>query len=202
MMPINHNLVQGHNIPPTPGPRSKSSLQDNARERFAGIIWINSGNKKNSDYLTDYDFVEPYDENKSYSKRIFTAVHNGCINNYYNYLCVITGEDNKEEYYVVAKSMRHELSELEPYCTCITCCSSVCNPLKYLWCPTCTRCIKAGPNIANPQFITHAQQLRELHMNAVKQPRKWEQYISPSTLVRTGELFSLVIFTTLVFYLI
>ena len=207
VVPINHERLQGYNlqgqyIPPTPGPRSKLTLQENARERFAGILWVSrAANKTSADYLADYDFVEPYDDTKSYSKRLFTAVHNGCVNNYHNYLCVITGDDNSEEYYVVAKGMRHELAELEPYCTCITCCSSVCNPLKYLWCPTCTRCLKAGPSIANPQFIQRAQQLRVLHENAIKQPRKWEQYITPSTLVRTCELLTLLVFTVIAIYL-
>lgn len=205
MMPINRELLQSYNIPPTPGPRSKLTLQDNARERFAGILWISrAANKTSADYLADYDFVEPYDETKSYSKRLFTVVHNGCINNYHNYLCVITGatiDDNNEEYYVVAKAMPSELSELEQYCTCITCCSSACNPLKYLWCPSCTRCLKAGPTIADPRFITRAHQLRTLHEKAIKEPRKWEQYITPSTLIRTGELFTLLVFSVIVIYL-
>lgn len=203
IIPINNALLQGQYIPPTPGPRSKLTLQENARERFAGILWISrSTNKTNADYLSDYDFVEVYDDTKSYSKRLFTAVYNGAVNNYHNYLCVITGDNNSEEYYVVAKSMGHELSNLERYCTCITCCASVCNPLKYLWCPTCTRCLKAGPSIANPQFIQRAQELRVLDENAIKHPQKWKQYITSSTLIRTLELLTLLAITTITIYLI
>jgi hypothetical protein len=186
-IPVNVNKLQGHIIPPTPGPRTINSLEDNARERFSGIVWITCApDKKPSDYLSDYDFVEPYDEKKSYSKRMFTAAYEGRIHNYHSYLCIANMEDG-QQYYVVAKRMPSDLAKLEPYCTCITCCSSTYNPLKYLWCPMCTRCIKAGPGIAAPEFVTRAEQAFTARQNASWKPTIWEQYFKPTTIIPIAE---------------
>ena len=205
-IPINLHKLQGHAIPPTPGPQTMSSLADNARDRFAGILWIHQGIDKDiKDYLTDYDFVESYDEHKSYSKRLFTAVHQGCVQNYHNYLCIVTTNDNKEEYFVVAKRMRSELQELEPYCTCITCCSSRCNPLKYIWCPSCTKCLKAGPGIASAELIARAKELRLAEENSRKQLRKYPgfpSYINTNVIVHGAELFAVLSIMTLLYYLV
>ena len=189
-MPINPQRLAGHIIPPTPGPANRASLQDGARDRFVGILWVNKARGKDTNsYLADYDSYELYDENKSYSKRPYMALHNGRMCEYNNYLCVLTSEESStciDEFYVVAKRLAGELEALEPYCTCITCCSSVCNPLKYLWCPSCTKCIKGGPGIASPQLIERAKQLRLAA--ETKEPYKWQRYISTKTLVHSAEV--------------
>lgn len=190
-VPINSSKLQGHIIPPTPGPRAINSLEDNVKERFSGILWITCAtDKKPADYLSDYDFVEPYDEKKSYSRRMFTAAYEGRINNYHSYLCIIN-QDDIQQYYVVAKRMPNELAKLEPYCTCITCNSSRCSPLKYMWCPSCTRCIKAGPGVAAPEFITHAEQMLTMRQSPTWKPTFWERYCKTTTIVPIAEAITI-----------
>jgi hypothetical protein len=162
-------------IPPTPGPRTVSNIQKDAKERFAGLVFIEKDEDRSlEEYFSEYDFWEPYSETKSYSKRPYRNAHNGIMKDYVNYLCVMEikndpvndpideydGRPVREEYYVLAKRIPNELTALEPYCTCTKCASSIINPLKYLWCSNCTRCLKAGPGFADPKYIQKAQELK------------------------------------------
>jgi hypothetical protein len=158
-------------IPPTPGPRAVSNIQRDAKDRFAGLIFIEKDEERSlEDYFSEYDFWEPYSESKSYSKRPYRNAHNGIMKDYVNYLCIMEVKNDsideyearpvREEYYVLAKRIPNELTALEPYCTCIKCSSSIINPLKYLWCSNCTRCLKAGPGFADPKYIQKAQELK------------------------------------------
>jgi len=133
------------NIPATPGPKKANEIQENVKERFAGVLWIQKlKNKLPSDYFSEYDHWEIYDENKIYSKRPFQTVYTENLQEYQNYLCIMNNENNLEDYYVIAKRIPSELEVLYPYCPCIRCDSLVVNPLKYLWCPTCTKCLRSG----------------------------------------------------------
>ena len=102
-----------------------------------------------------------YSETKSYSKRTYRGVsYKGIMKEYYNYLFVLK-VNSIQEHYVVAKRVRGELEELEAYCPCYKCTALVINPLKYLWCIHCTRCLKAGPGFADPCYIEKAQYIKE-----------------------------------------
>jgi len=154
--PINNDI----HIPKTPGPRTIESIQFDARERFAGIVWIEKDNSCSlEDYFLEYDNWELYSETKSYSKRIYQAPYKGIMKDYRNYLCILNSEKG-EEYYVVSKRVRNELETLEPYCTCFSCSSFILNPLKYIWCPHCTKCIKSGVGFAKPEYIEKARLLK------------------------------------------
>lgn len=172
-------------VPPTPAPKSISDIQTDARERFAGIVWIQKDSSHTlEDYFIDYDHWETYCETKSYSKRTYQAAYKGMMREYHNYLCILNSEEG-EEYYVVAKRVRSELEQLEPYCTCTTCSASLINPLKYIWCPHCTKCIKAGPGFANPEYIAKAKELKDLSSKAV--PSKYGKYFQGTKLIKTIE---------------
>lgn len=156
-------------IPPTPAPRSVDNIQNDARDRFAGMIWVTKDESRtNEDYLVDFEHYEVYSEAKSYSKRPFQASYNGAIREYHNYLLVLEGSEGPQ-YYVVAKKIRSDLEGLEKYCECVTCTSSVINPMKYIWCSYCTKCIKAGPGFANPEFIEQAKLKKDLSEKKQKQ---------------------------------
>jgi len=159
--PINNiggmNNMPATIIPPTPGPRTIEAIQNDARERFGGIVLLQKEPSLTiEDYFLEYDYWEVYSETKSYSKRTYQAAYKGVMKDYSNYLCILNGEQG-EEYYVVAKRIRNELESLEPYCSCFSCSASVLNPLKYLWCHHCTKCIKAGVGFASPEYIDKAR---------------------------------------------
>jgi hypothetical protein len=175
-------------IPATPAPKTINEIQTDARERFAGIVWIQKDSSRPvEDYFVDYDNWELYSENKSYSKRPYQAAYKGVMREYHNYLCILNGDDG-EEFYVVAKRIRSELEQLEPYCTCITCSACVMNPIKYLWCPNCTKCIKAGSGFAKPEYITKAKQLKEATEKYKSNPSKYGKYIQGTRWIKAAEL--------------
>lgn len=156
-----------HNVPPTPGPRSLSNIEDEAKDRFSGIIWMQKDpNRPIEDYFVDYDYWEEYSDTKSYSKRSYQAAYTGRMREYYNYLCILhtDNDDIEDVYYVIAKRIRNELELLEPYCACLKCSSSIINPLKYIWCDHCTKCIKAGPGFASSEYINKAKELKRLNI--------------------------------------
>lgn len=159
-IPSMNNLNGMNNGPTTPGPRTIEAIQNDARERFAGIVWIQKEpSYQLEDYFLEYDYWEVYSETKWYSKRIYSAAYKGVMRDYNNFLCILNGEQG-EEYYVVAKRIRNELESLEPYCTCFSCSAVFLNPLKYIWCPYCTKCIKAGIGFANAKYIEKARVLK------------------------------------------
>jgi hypothetical protein len=144
-------------IPPTPRARPIDSIQIEARDRFAGILWISRDpNLPVGDYFAEYDYFEAYAETKTYSKRPYQEVYAGVIRSYQNYLCIVD-DGTSESHYVVAKRLPNPLDELVPYCNCTTCAASSFNPCKYIWCATCTRCLKAGPILADPAYIELAK---------------------------------------------
>lgn len=158
-VPINLNIGNNNRPPPTPGPKSINNIQEDAKSRFAGIICIQKENDlADEDYLSTYDYWEPYSETKQYSKRPFLWSYDGTIRQYQSYLCVVSDEDDKETYYVVSIKLKGKLEQLEQYCTCIKCRSSRLNPLKYIWCDYCTKCIKAGPGFADDEYIKIAKE--------------------------------------------
>lgn len=191
--------------PMTPRARPVHEIQVDAMKRFAGVLWISKEKDRAiDDYFSEYDFWEPYSETKSYSKRSYTAGYKGVLKEYKSYLCILSSEDTdesedskKEEYYVVAIRMRTELETLEKWCTCTTCSASYINPLKYLWCPFCTKCIKAGAGFADPMLITRARQLKtQSHIK--KAPSKFDQL----KWIKIVEYTIITIFICLFFYFV
>lgn len=179
-------------VPPTPGPRSMEQIHNDAKARFAGILWIQRDpNRKIEDYFNWDDYWEPYSESTIYSKRTYQAAYKGIMRDYNNYLCILESEvEDSTEYYVVAKRARNELEELEPYCPCITCSSSRCNPLKYLWCPVCTHCIRSGKGFANKDYIERAKISKEQEEERKKIPGKYDKYLSPLRTTRGIEVIT------------
>lgn len=174
-------------VPPTPGPRSMEHIQADFKVRFAGIWWNQKDPDRTlEDFFIEYDHWEPYSETKIYSKRIYQAAYTGILRDYHNHLCILEAEDTTE-YYVVAKRVRNELEALEPYCPCITCSSSSFNPLKYIWCPTCTRCIKAGRGFAKEEYIERARIAKEQHEAKKNTPGPYDRYLKLFHSVRVLE---------------
>lgn len=180
-------------VPPTPGPKTLNEIQSTARERFAGVIFITKeASRPTEDYFVDYDYYETYSETKSYSKRTYQAAYKSIMREYHNYLCILN-TDVGDEYYVVAKRVRSELEALEPYCPCTTCAASVINPLKYVWCPHCTRCIKAGPGFANPEYITKAKEVKSEVEKQRTVPSKYGKYIQGTRWIKAMELAAVAV---------
>lgn len=197
---MHKGLIQIPVVPPTPGPISMNRIHDDMKARFAGIIWIQKEpDMKLEDYFVAEDFWEPYSETKIYSKRAYPAAHKGVMRDYKNYLCVLESEESTE-YYVVAKRVRNELEALEPYCPCITCNSSRCNPLKYVWCSHCTKCIKSGIHYASKENIERAQQRKQEEEQRKKTPGKYDKYLGMISSVKTMELVIAGVVTMIGFY--
>ena len=89
-------------IPQTPRPCKINNLFENARERFIGVLWVTCDDAEK--YVQQFDYSEPYSEEKSYSLRPYLASYDGCVREYQNYLCVCATSEN-EEYYVIAKEL-------------------------------------------------------------------------------------------------
>jgi hypothetical protein len=175
-------------VPLTPGPRSMDQIHNDAKMRFAGIIWIQKEPNRNlEDYFSSDDHWEPYSETTIYSKRTYQAAYKGVMRDYNNFLCILESDEGSE-YFVVAKRVRNELEELEPYCPCITCSSSRCNPLKYLWCPHCTRCLKAGSHFVDKEYVEQARVAKQQKDEKKKTPGKYDRYINLISSVRTIEM--------------
>lgn len=162
----------------TPAPKTVDAMRSDIGERFAGMVWI----KKNEtselgDYFVEYDHWEEYCENKSYTSDKYHAAYKGTMKEYQNYLCLLTGGGDDDKYYVAAKRIPGELETLEKYCPCFTCSSNVLNPLKYVWCPHCTGCIKAGVGCAKKEYIIQAHERKQLKLATKFKPNKYMAYI-------------------------
>lgn len=182
--PINNMQV----IPPTPGPRTIEAIQNDAQNRFAGIVWMQKDpSYLLEEYFLEYDYWEKYSETKSYSKRIYQAAYKGVMKDYNNFLCILNSEEG-EEYYVVAKRIRNELESLESYCTCSTCSAFILNPLKYIWCPHCTKCIKAGVGFAHPDYVEKARILKAQKEQRKQVPvPKYRKYLQNTSWIKVSE---------------
>lgn len=187
-------------IPPTPAPKTVDNIHDEAKDRFCGITYIQKDNSiKHEDHFMEYDHWEPYSETKSYSKRPYQAAYKGIMKEYQNHLFILHTDDD-EEYFVVARRIKSELEHLEPYCQCSRCLASIINPLKYLWCPYCTHCIKSGPGFAKIEYINKARELKELankiqpHHTSLALLQKFLDKIPIIKLVEIIIIFILIIF--------
>jgi hypothetical protein len=178
-----YHSVLATKIPPTPGPRSIETIQADAQDRFAGILWINRDPSHSlEDYMIDCDHWEPYSEIKSYSKRPYSAAYKGIMREYHN-----LNSEQGDELYVISKRIRSELETYEEFCTCITCSAFFLNPLKYLWCPHCTQCIKAGPGFAKKEYIEKAIQLKTDSGSTVSSS-KYYKYVKEIRWIKGVEL--------------
>jgi hypothetical protein len=184
-------------IPPTPKPKRIDEIQEEASDRFAGVIITNKCFKILDDHFTDYDQWEEYDENKSYSKRPYQDTYKGILREYHNYLYILN-DNNEKAYYVVAKRIRSELKKLEPYCTCLKCQASYFNPLRYIWCAHCTKCLKAGRGFADKSYIEKAQQLKD---DKVFYLNKYKKYPYETQIMKVIEIIIfLIIFICYCYY--
>lgn len=173
-------------IPSTPCPKRIDEIQEEAIDRFGGVIITN----KYPGVLDDYDYYETYDEEKSYSKRPYQDTFKGILREYQNYLLILNVQNDKE-YYVVAKRIRSELKKLEPYCICLKCQASYINPLRYIWCYHCTKCLKSGKGFTNNSYIELAKQLKEHKKFNLE---KYKQYPYETRMLKTTELGIFFIF--------
>jgi hypothetical protein len=190
---INGNDASKKHVPMlTPRPKHIKDIQVDAEARFVGFIMINNAEmaKDIVDYFSEYDYWEEYDESKWYSKRSYFAAYKGVMQEYNNFLCAIK-ENEVDKYYVVAKRVVTELNKLEPYCTCIRCASNMFNPLKYIWCPVCTKCIKAGKGYADPTFVESAKNLKN---NFTKR-----KYFVASKFIKVSELLTLILVCSFIY---
>ena len=170
-------------IPQTPRARPLAPIQQEMQERFTGFVWCEVSEEFIKSHLDDYDHWEKYNAETTYSKRPFLANYTGNVRQYQNFLYVLKVDDY-EHYYVVAKRIHDELEDLEDYCTCVTCITSSFNPIKYIWCPQCTRCIKSGVANADPKLVSKAKQLKSSTDTAIlSNPRKCMQMVEYGTIV-------------------
>lgn len=180
------------NIPKTPKPKSIDDIQDQARDRFAGMIICDKNNDILIDnYFIEYDHYELYDENKSYSKRVYQAAYKGVLREYQNYLYILESEYENKEYYVVAKKLYNSLELLEKYCSCLKCSASYLNPLKYIWCPHCTGCIKAGKGFTKDEYIKQAQDKK--NEESTYSSNTFHKYIQSNNILKLSEMVLLTI---------
>ena len=172
---MNNNNIFIPPIPPTPRPTSLINIEHDAKQRFGGILWIQKTSDRNlEDYFLEYGHWEVYSETTSYSKRIYSAAYKGLMKEYQNFLCILN-DDTSNKYYVIAKRVPGELDILEPYCQCLRCIAFPINPLKYLWCPNCTKCIKAGKGYASKIYIDRAIEIKRLKdTNQLTYKAYWE----------------------------
>jgi len=182
-------------IPQTPKPKCIDDIQEQARDRFAGIIICDKNDDISIDnYFSEYDYYEKYDENKSYSKRTYQSAYKGVLREYQNYLYVLESDYDKQ-YYVVAKKLYNDLEILEKHCPCLKCSASYLNPLKYIWCPYCTNCIKAGKGFAKDEYIKQAQELKD---KSLKYPsNKLEKYVKSNNVLKISEIVIFIMFLVL-----
>lgn len=183
-------------IPKTPKPKSIDDIQEQARDRFAGMIMCEKNDDISIDnYFMEYDHYELYDENKSYSKRTYQSAYKGVLREYQNYLYILELENENKEYYVVAKKLYNNLESLEKYCPCLKCSASHFNPLKYIWCPYCTSCIKSGKGFTKDEYIEQARNNEKLNHS----PHKFQKYIKGNNILKFSELVLLTIFIVWLF---
>lgn len=146
----------------TPKPCKKDDMANNFDDMFFGTIYLNNQFKiPHQDFLKEYIHYEEFNEMKSYSKRPYLFYHNGTIKYYSNFLLIINDEFNKK-YYVVTKLIPSKNDAYEKYCTCIKCSNKIIdilNPIRYIKCSICAKCIKAGEEVADPKYIENAKML-------------------------------------------
>lgn len=177
--------------PLTPGPKSLNSIEQDWKIRFAGIMFLcKDKDTEIDDCFIEYDHYELYSEKKHYSRRIYSAAYKGIMKEYRSHLCIVSMEDtdeNVENYYVVAKKVKSEIEYLEKFCPCITCTASIVNPIKYIWCPQCTKCIKSGKGFTTLTNIELAKKNKEIfEAGKVKLNTYYLEYIVPACTVLIG----------------
>lgn len=170
----------------------KEALQTRCGEHFAGVMLIEKESEQRSieDYFAEYDFWERYSETKQYNKRKYQAAYKGILREYKDYLYILV-TDQSEEWYVVAKRVPNELDSLVSYCICTRCTMLSINPLKYMWCPHCTKCIKAGPGFTNEEYIIRARER--------KTAAKTKTYVSYFQEISWITISELVVFVSTIF---
>lgn len=186
----------------TPAPKTADAMRNDIGERFAGMVWIKEDKSiVLDDYFIEYDYWEEYSDNKKYTSDTYQAAYKGVMRQYQNYLCLVSGDDG-DKYYVAAKRIPGELESLEKFCTCFICSCNVFNPLKYLWCPHCTGCIKAGIGCAKKEYIIKAHERKQQSLTVVKRQNKYLAYIPQFQWLKIIEIVTLLIMAYLSYYII
>ena len=197
-----HNNIHDTNYEASSHNR-KEIIQNYVQNQFAGVMFVQKGPSESIvDFFVDYDFWEPYSNTKSYSKKIYQAAYKGTMRNYKDYLYILTdadadadAEDKNEQYYAVAKRIHNELDDLEPYCPCVRCVLFSINPLKYIWCPNCTGCIKSGPGFVKEEYIIKARELKDT-MKSYNNSFMFTKYIRTMTWPKLSEFIFLILIIT------
>lgn len=122
---------------------------------FVGIIVKASDKRPLGEQLSEYEHWEAYDPTRSYSRSGHLRVRNGRAREYFYYLLILISEEKYDLYVVTQEDP--EMRALESYCPCYKCQASYLNPLKYIWCDHCTRCLKAGKEFTSSEYIAQAK---------------------------------------------
>lgn len=158
-------------------------VTDDITARFAEVTWMDANTTPVDDLLSVYVHWEPFNAEQTYSKRPYRAAYQGRFGWYHTGLCIVkTGSE--EQYYIFARPIKTPLDDLIPFCPCLTCRASRVNPLKYVWCPQCTGCLKAGEGFARDEYRNQALLLQQM----VHTPSKWDTYKKQILSVRVCEL--------------
>lgn len=177
-------------IPPTPRAMSPHTMvREDITARFSEVTWMEqTGDTTVEQLLTGYPHWEAFEAENTYSKRPYRAAYQGHFGWYHNGLCIIkNGEE--EQYYVFARARPSPLDKLIPFCPCFTCRASRLNPLKYLWCPQCTGCLKAGEGFARESYRIEAERVQSQYLV----PSRWDVYRKQLWSVTVCEALSVLI---------
>jgi hypothetical protein len=146
--------------------------QEDITARFNEITWMERADTTTvKELFSSYPHWELFDAEQTYSKRPYRAAYQGHFGWYHNGLCIIKSSEG-EQYYVFARALPSPLDSLIPFCPCFTCRASRLNPLKYVWCPQCTGCLKAGEGFAKDEYRVYALQIQQLE----RTPSRWDTY--------------------------
>lgn len=160
-----------HRIPPTPRAMPPQAMNtEDITARFSTVTWMEQGDATIESLLGGYPHWELLEADQTYSKRPYRAAYQGRFGWYQNGLCIVKSGES-EQYYVFARALPSPLDSLIPFCPCITCRASRLNPLKYVWCPRCTGCLKAGEGFASEAYRTEAIRLQQLQ----RPPSRWDR---------------------------
>ena len=181
--------------PKTPAPKHLDQIQTDAKERFAGILWVNYElDNSISELFKEYDNYELYDETKAYSKKAYLGNYLGKYYYYQSYLAILQTEEQMS-YYVIAKRLLTEEDKLIDYCPCLKCTSIFFNPLKYLTCIHCVQCLKIGRPYLREQFLSEARRLKRTY----QAPLTFTQSLKENKKLRILEFLIIVIIGYLFF---
>jgi len=146
----------------TPRPVPRGEVHQDVVKRFYGVTvyQITEADPKGDDltqFLHGFDFVEPYDPMKAYSRRPFFRVYEKTLFEYKNHLICITDLNGVEQYFVVAKRLPFPFAAALKNCPCIRCRFPIVTWVLPCYCSICVGCLSAGPEFADKGKIRIAE---------------------------------------------